>query len=213
MLLFNRSSFLDIIILIPAILLALTVHECAHAWMAWKRGDATAMGMGRVTLNPFVHLDILGSIVLVLTGFIGWAKPVPVDPRNFDNPKRDMALVAAAGPLANLVTAAFFLGLLLFLDYNFAIVNKVLPIPIQTPLMSFMVRCLIINLAFAFINLVPLPPLDGFNVISAFLPLNVVMFCLRYRMFFMFALILFFWQGPFFSIFNRLIGLVFNFFF
>ncbi|MDR2385979.1 MAG: site-2 protease family protein [Deltaproteobacteria bacterium] len=210
MLLTGRNGLLDIIILIPAILLALTVHEFAHAWVAWKLGDQTAWNLGRVSLNPIVHLDIMGTIVLVLTGFIGWAKPVPVDSTYFKNPRKDMALVAAAGPAANIVTAVFFILALLLFTYAYSIFGNLLPIPIQRPLVALMVRCLIINLAFAFMNLIPIHPLDGFNIIAFFLPLSVIFFCLRYRYFFMVALLIFFWKGPFFDIFNQFTAALFK---
>jgi Zn-dependent protease len=212
MLLTRGNGPLDLIILIPAILLALTVHEFAHAWVAWKMGDNTARDLGRVSLNPFVHLDIMGTIVMVLTGFIGWAKPVPIDPRNFKNGVKDMALVAVAGPRANILTASLFIGTILIAFSNDAFVDRVIPDNIAIPLFSFIGRSLVLNIAFAFLNLIPVPPLDGFNVISMFLPPNAIMFCLRYRMFFMIALILFVWKGPFASILQSILNMVFRLF-
>src|SRR3990172_320706 len=92
----------------PVILFALTAHEYAHAWVARRRGDNTAYVLGRVSLNPIKHLDLVGTIMLFFSGLFGWAKPVPVNPRNFKNPSKDMMIVSVAGPLSNLVLAAVF---------------------------------------------------------------------------------------------------------
>ena len=97
----NYSFF---IILVPVILFSLTIHEYAHALVAYRLGDDTAKRQGRLSLNPLVHLDLLGTLLLFIVHF-GWAKPVPVDPRNFRNPKKDMLLVALAGPVSNILTA------------------------------------------------------------------------------------------------------------
>ena len=95
-----------IVLLIPALVFSLSFHEFAHAWMAYRLGDSTAARMGRLTLNPMAHLDLIGSIALLLMGF-GWAKPVPVDSRYLENPKRDMVKIAAAGPISNIILAIF----------------------------------------------------------------------------------------------------------
>src|SRR3990170_769011 len=104
------ADFLDyfrvLLLKAPVILLALTVHECAHAWVARLKGDNTAYMLGRVTLNPIKHLDPVGTIMLFFSGLFGWAKPVPVNPRNFRNISRSITLVSVAGPLSNLLLAA-----------------------------------------------------------------------------------------------------------
>ena len=136
-----------------AILIALTVHEFAHAWMASYLGDPTAELAGRKTLNPLAHLDPLGTIMIFLAGF-GWGKPVPIDPFNLASPRRDQALIALAGPLSNFITAAIFsLATRLFPEIIF------LTLPIVT-----------INLALGFFNLIPLYPLDGEKILLGFLP-------------------------------------------
>ena len=208
MLLAGLTGIADLVILIPAILLALTVHEFAHAWMAWKMGDRTAKEMGRVSLNPLVHLDLMGTLVMVMTGFIGWAKPVPIDPRNFRNGVKGLAMVAAAGPMANILMAALFVGALLAADHIGALASGFVPYGIAIPLLTFVGRCLVLNIAFAFLNLLPVTPMDGFNVIAMFLPPSALAFCLRYRMFFMIALIMFVWKGPFSDILNSIIMVV-----
>ena len=104
------DNIADFILRIPPILLALSVHECAHAWVAYRLGDPTARMLGRVTLNPLKHLDPIGTIVLLVSGMFGWAKPVPINPRNFRNISRSIVLVSIAGPLSNLFLAALFAG-------------------------------------------------------------------------------------------------------
>lgn len=139
---------------------ALSFHEFAHAWMASKCGDNTAARMGRLTLNPMAHLDVMGSLMILFVGF-GWAKPVPVDPRNLRDPRKDMMKVAAAGPLSNLLLAmlagmAWRLlgGINFLLDTNF-------------PVLIFYFTQ--INIALAVFNLIPVSPLDGSQIFSGYL--------------------------------------------
>ena len=153
------------------VVFAITVHEVAHGWMARRLGDPTAAQAGRLTLNPLKHIDWVGTILipglllLTFTGFIfGWAKPVPVDGRYFKNPRRDMALVALAGPVSNLLMAVFWaliarLGVAGY-EYEF----------IAMPLIYTGVAGISINLVLALINLLPIPPLDGSRVLSGVLP-------------------------------------------
>ena len=139
---------------------ALSFHEFAHAWMASKCGDNTAARMGRLTLNPMAHLDVMGSLMILFFGF-GWAKPVPVDSRNLSDPRKDMMKVAAAGPLSNLLLAmlagmAWRLlgGINFLLDTNF-------------PVLIFYFTQ--INIALAVFNLIPVSPLDGSQIFSGYL--------------------------------------------
>jgi Zn-dependent protease len=158
-------------IMIVAILVALTVHECAHAFAAWKLGDDTARWAGRLTLNPLAHLDPLGAILFLVVGF-GWAKPVPVDARNLRHPVRDSAIVAAAGPLSNLVLAfaATFLALLLP-DVPLAADGALAPADAAWRIAaSFFASSLRVNLALMAFNLLPVPPLDGSNILRLFIP-------------------------------------------
>ncbi len=135
----------------PFLILSLTLHEFAHAWTAYKLGDPTAKYSGRLSLNPFVHLDPIGLIMVLLVGF-GWAKPVPVNPFYFKNPPFYTALVALAGPLSNLLLAS--IGV-------FA-QNFVNPIGLDTFVW--------INIYLAVFNLIPLPPLDGWRIVQAIFP-------------------------------------------
>ena len=146
---------------LPAILLALTVHEFAHGWVAWLKGDNTARDSGRLSLNPLSHLDPLGTILL-LFGPFGWAKPVPVNTMNLDNPRRDLSLVAVAGPASN-IALAVLIGLLLRFGIEFQLLSN-------PYLISFLHVCFIINLGLAFFNMIPVPPLDGSNIVLGLLP-------------------------------------------
>ncbi len=158
-------DFTTLFIAMPAILFALTFHEYAHAWAAWKLGDPTARSMGRLSLNPLVHLDPVGTIMLVITvmsGFgIGWAKPVPVDPRYLRNPRKDMLWIALAGPVSNIILAFILVGIFTHMP----------PAGALTETLREMLRYgIIINLALAFFNMLPIPPLDGSRVLTGLLP-------------------------------------------
>ena len=148
---------------VPVILIALTIHEYAHGYVAWLKGDNTAKQAGRLTFNPIAHLDIFGTLMLFFGPF-GWAKPVPVNPINLDNPKRDMIYVAAAGPLSNIVLAILFGLVFRFLISSGAITS------ISPTYVIFLKFCILINLGLSFFNLIPIPPLDGSNILMGFLP-------------------------------------------
>lgn len=152
------------------IIFAITVHEVAHGWVASKLGDQTAKMMGRLTLNPIKHMDPVGTVLLPLVMIIltpyafGWAKPVPVDWRNLRHPKRDMALVAIAGPAANLL-------MLMMWTLFLVIIENVNFLPAYTLLLlnNMAAVGIIINIILIVLNLLPLPPLDGSRVVAAFL--------------------------------------------
>lgn len=147
----------------PALLLAVTVHEVAHGLVADRLGDPTARQRGRLTLNPLPHLDPLGALAFVLAGF-GWAKPVPVNARNFRHPLRDMALVAAAGPLSNFAVA--FLGLVALVLLRGLVRSPFVAVPLEGVLQYVYA----FNLGLAIFNLIPLPPLDGGHLLPYVLP-------------------------------------------
>jgi len=156
-----------LLLAVPAILIALTFHEFAHAYVAFRMGDPTAKYMGRLTLNPLAHLDPLGTIMIFLIHF-GWAKPVPVDTRYLGNPKRDMMWISAAGPLMNMALALVS-GILIRIIIAAGLVNGH---PTGTAGMAFQMLyySLYINLALAFFNLIPIPPLDGSKILGGLLP-------------------------------------------
>lgn len=155
------------------LLFSLTVHETAHAWTADRLGDPTARRLGRLSLNPLVHADPIGTVLfplLALLGgvpLIGWAKPVPVDVRRLSHPRRDYVVVAAAGPASNLVLAfgaALLLTLLPVTPFVFGETN------VSVPLATILSRTVELNLLLAVFNMLPIPPLDGGNVLSGLLP-------------------------------------------
>jgi Zn-dependent protease len=166
-LLFNDWTYLPFILLV--LILAFTLHEFAHAYSAYKLGDNTAYQFGRVTLNPMAHLDIWGTIMLLLVGF-GWAKPVPVNRGNFKNPRFMSIIVTAAGPISNLILA--FIGVfLMYLFHNndwFSHMSEGSAMAIY----AFLVYLIKINLSLFLFNLIPVPPLDGYRILQDVLPLR-----------------------------------------
>lgn len=221
--------FFEIVVLI----LAFSVHECAHAWTASRLGDPTARMLGRVTLNPIKHLDPIGSILfplisMVYGGFlIGWAKPTPVTGRNFKNYRRDDILVILAGPASNLLSATIALILLIVIKHilpsgDTSIVTAVaiaehIPgvategLPALFPIALFLYFVIFINLLLFVFNLIPLPPLDGSHILRHFLPYKAAQLYDRIGMF---ALIILFLVGgtfiralfiPIYSIFNHIL--------
>ncbi|CCE24861.1 site-2 protease family protein [Methylotuvimicrobium alcaliphilum] len=167
----NELSLIQrIIVWVIPVIFAITVHEAAHGWVAKKYGDNTAKMLGRLTLNPLKHIDPVGTIllpgILLLTGtgfIFGWAKPVPVDARNFKNPRQDMAVVALAGPVSNLLMAVGWAliaraGVMINVDF------------MTLPMIYWGIAGISINLVLALINLIPIPPLDGSRVVSGILP-------------------------------------------
>jgi Zn-dependent protease len=147
------------------LLISLTIHEAAHAWTADRLGDPTARRLGRVSLNPLVHIDWIGTVLLPIIAavsnlpLIGWAKPVPVSVGNLRHPRRDFMLVAAAGPISNLLQAIAW-----------ALVLRVILAAPDGDAAYFLQRAVIINLLLMFFNLIPIPPLDGGNVLLGLLP-------------------------------------------
>ncbi len=158
------------------VLLGIILHEVAHGYVALKKGDATASLLGRLTLNPLPHIDPMGFFTFIITALLspfvfGWAKPVPVNIRNLRNPKQDMMWVAAAGPLANIFLALVF-ALLFKLLVVFA--PSFIDSPKTFEFLANMFRVgIVANLGLAFINLIPIPPLDGSKIVLGLLPYNV----------------------------------------
>ena len=160
---FFHLSFSDLVAWVTALIVGISVHECAHAWAADRLGDPTARLAGRLTLSPFAHLDPMGTLFLVLVGF-GWGRPVPVRAHNFAHPMRDNALVALAGPVSN-----FLLALVLALPYNFLVD----PLGMVGQIIG---TVMYVNILLCVFNLIPVPPLDGGSIIAPFLPHRAVIF-------------------------------------
>ncbi len=161
----------EIALMAVPLLLSITFHEVAHGYTAYLLGDPTAKRAGRLTLNPLKHLDPLGVLAFILTRMIGWAKPVPVDMRYFKNPQKGMVLVAIAGPATNFVLA-FVCSLLLqlILSNAHAVAPGSTAESIIYPLALMCKYGVIINLALCVFNLLPIPPLDGSNILAGFMP-------------------------------------------
>lgn len=157
------------IMLVPG-LFAITCHEVSHGYIAWRYGDPTARMLGRLTLNPLKHIDIIGTLMIVFIG-IGWAKPVPVVYENLHNPKRDMILVAVAGPVTNfilaIISAVLLRGIIVFI--NPAVSGSSMTMFVE-PVVWMLAFSVYINLLLAIFNMIPLPPLDGGRVLSGLLP-------------------------------------------
>ena len=156
--------FLSVLATFSALCIALPVHEWAHAYVAYKQGDHTAKVMGRMTLAPFAHFDVWGFLCLFFLGF-GWAKPVPIDPRNFKNGKKSNLLVSLAGIFANLITGTVFIIISCALNAfapNFVIEWGAYGYSLQV----FLISVIELNFVLAFFNLLPIYPLDGFRVIE-----------------------------------------------
>lgn len=191
-LLSGNIGFIEVIVYIlssfTVIFLTLPIHEFAHGFTAVKLGDNTPKYEGRLTLNPFAHIDWIGAACILLFGF-GWARPVRVNQRYFKNPKRDMAITALAGPLSNIILA--FIALILINVFSiFYFVGNVIYYIIV--FLSFIAQ---INISLAVFNLIPVPPLDGSRLLSALLPYKYYYALMRYEQYIFWALFILLWLG------------------
>jgi len=179
----------EIVLLIPAILLALTIHEFFHGYAAFCLGDKTAKWDGRLSLNPIKHIDPIGMLMLLIVGF-GWAKPVMVNPYNLRNPKRDMAIIALAGPVSNFVTAFFALFISTFLFVSGWLGSG----PVGMYTITFFQLLFSINVVLGIFNLIPIPPLDGSKILGMFMPHHIYWRYMNFRYWFIVLLLLL--MGP-----------------
>ena len=161
---FSGQNLELLALILPVLIISMALHELAHAWVANRLGDPTAKMMGRLTLNPLVHIDPMGSAMFAIswiaTGFIfGWAKPIPVQPRFFNHPQRGMALVAIAGPVTNIAIAYVTVVTYIWVfSYPTGLLGEFLALAFST------------NVLLAVFNMLPIPPLDGSRVLAAFMP-------------------------------------------
>lgn len=182
-----REGLFDILVRAIVLLTTIPIHEAAHALVAEKLGDDTARRSGRLSLNPFVHFDLPGTVCLLLFG-VGWAKPVPIDPRNFSHPKRDMALSSAAGPIANFLLAWVTMMLAKICYYlPYSVVTNTLYI-------IFINMCLI-NITLGIFNLIPIPPFDGSRIFGAFLPERIYWGVMKYERYVLLVVLALLWLG------------------
>lgn len=188
---------------------AITIHEYAHGFVAYKLGDPTAKNEGRLTLNPLSHLDVVGAICMVLFGF-GWAKPVPVDSRYFKNPKTGMAITALAGPVANLI--AGFAGSLIFYGLAGFCPVSFLMSDVWGYIRIFLSYYIVCNISLAVFNLIPVPPLDGSKILFAFLPDKAVYQINRYQQFYIIIIFVLLFVGVLDVPLNFLQNAVLNFY-
>ena len=172
----NLGVVWDYAIIVAASLLCIMFHEVSHGVVALKLGDTTARDAGRLTFNPIKHIDIWGLLMMAIFRF-GWAKPVPIDMRNFKHPVRDMAITAAAGPISNVILAFFALCIRAGAVY----VNQKTGGAISDFIITFMEYTAILSVGLAVFNVIPIPPLDGSKVLNALLPQEVYYKILRYE--------------------------------
>ncbi len=179
------NNIITTLLTVPAALIALTVHECAHGYAAYKLGDPTARSLGRLSLNPLHHIDLVGALCMIFFRF-GWAKPVPINARYFKHPRRDMAITALCGPLSNFMLA--FLGAFLYVAFG-ALLATVLPraeLPRFASLflqytLAFLYIFHFCNLTLGLFNCLPIPPLDGSRFILPLLPAPIYEKVARYE--------------------------------
>lgn len=180
-----REVLISLLLSLPVIILALSAHEAAHGYVAYKMGDRTAYNLGRVTLNPVKHLDLMGTIWMLAFGY-GWAKPVPINARNFKNPKYGMAFTAIAGPLANLLlgiigAVGYSVTSFLFAANLGRIAESEMLYNVMVILLNFFYLFGMMNLVFMVFNLIPVPPFDGSRFFGMFLPTRVYFGIMKYE--------------------------------
>ena len=193
---FSTDTLIQFLFVVPCVLIALTFHEFAHGYMAYKLGDPTAKNFGRLTLNPLKHLDPIGTICMIFFHF-GWAKPVPINSRYFKKPRRDMALTAAAGPIMNFILALFGMLVCRILTRIFVAfpAQSDFVYYIQYAALTLFSYFHMLNLSLGVFNLIPIPPLDGSRIFYIFLPQKWYFGVMKYEKYIQLALLVLLWTG------------------
>lgn len=205
---------IDELPLIPILLFSVVIHEIAHGWMALRLGDTTARDAGRLTLNPIPHIDLVGSILVPLFSlfvagriFIAWAKPVPVDPRKFSNPRRDDILVSIIGPVSNLVVALVCTLLFIALAGATSVISE--PDEMTAQVIVFFMNMfgggITLNIILAVFNMLPVPPLDGSHVLGALLPTSLARMYRNIGFFGIFLILILMRWEPFAGLFSAIV--------
>ncbi len=221
--LFDPDSLVILLLRLPCVLLAISVHESAHGYMAEKLGDPTARSMGRISLNPARHFNLFGTICMLVLGF-GWATPVPINVSNFKKPKRDMALCALAGPISNILMMV--IGLLLSRIFSLILIASGTVVSVGGAAYYTVEKGLatlldaidlllylftLLNASLAVFNLIPIPPLDGSRLLTAFLPLDKYYRVMQYEQYMMIALLLLSFTGALSGIISLCTGAMLRF--
>ena len=190
-----REMIINLLLLIPVIIISLSVHEAAHGYMAYRMGDPTAYNLGRVTLNPAKHLDPMGSLCMLVFGY-GWAKPVPINARNFKNPKYGMAYTAIAGPISNVLLG--IIGTVLYSLVNFLLYYFYVDIAgnefltgVMRAILTLLFYLGYMNFVLAIFNLIPIPPFDDSRFFSLFLPAKTYFALMKYERYIMIGILVF----------------------
>lgn len=198
--LLNGLGLKEILLRLPIIFIAITVHEYAHGYAALKMGDPTAKLSGRLSMNPLAHMDIVGALSMLIFGF-GWARPVPINPNNFKNHKKGTVIVSLAGPISNLFLA--FLGSVLygiFRRIGFGNFSS----QFSEIFYGLLAQLILLNVCFGIFNLVPFPPLDGAKIVGAFLPYKTYFKIMQYERYAFPILIVLMYLG----IFDKILGVL-----
>ena len=202
------SYAFSLLVTLPAVLLAIILHECAHGYAAYRLGDPTAKAMGRLTLNPLKHLDPVGTLCMVFFHF-GWAKPVPVNPSYFRDPKKGMGITAIAGPLSNFILAFLAVPLYLIVEKAyFAHNTAAMTAAFLRVLFLFLYYLHSVSIGLALFNLIPIPPLDGSQILFSVLPSRQYNALMRYRRYFPFAFLLLLFASYRFGILSSISGFI-----